>query len=168
MQPSPPTSPSSTTWGEPRQAPRRRWPRPASGLASPMSRAQPGNAPPGFSPATVGPRRPRGRGPTRGFGAADLAAVLATCHRPRRRGRPGRPRARPSRRRSARSGWAEADAASAPLSTRLRVPRAGSGVLPGVDWRPRGSSRRRTTVEMAAIERSAERARRSATFFAPS
>ena len=29
----------------------------------------------------------RGRGPTRGFGAADLAAVLATCHRPRRRGR---------------------------------------------------------------------------------
>ena len=29
----------------------------------------------------------RGRGQTRGFGAADLAAVLATCHRPRRRGR---------------------------------------------------------------------------------
>ena len=29
----------------------------------------------------------RGRGQTRGFGAADLAAVLATCHQPRRRGR---------------------------------------------------------------------------------
>ena len=29
----------------------------------------------------------RGRGPARPFGAADLAAVLATCHRPRRRGR---------------------------------------------------------------------------------
>ena len=29
----------------------------------------------------------RGRGQTRGFVAADLAAVLATCHRPRRRGR---------------------------------------------------------------------------------
>ena len=29
----------------------------------------------------------RGRGQTRGFGAADLAAVLATCHRPRRGGR---------------------------------------------------------------------------------
>ena len=29
----------------------------------------------------------RGRGPTRPFGAADLAAVLATCHQPRRRGR---------------------------------------------------------------------------------
>ena len=29
----------------------------------------------------------RGRGPPRGFGAADLAAVLATCHRPRCRGR---------------------------------------------------------------------------------
>ena len=29
----------------------------------------------------------RGRGPARPFGAADLAAVLATCHQPRRRGR---------------------------------------------------------------------------------
>ena len=29
----------------------------------------------------------RGRGQTRPFGAADLAAVLATCHQPRRRGR---------------------------------------------------------------------------------
>ena len=29
----------------------------------------------------------RGRGSARPFGAADLAAVLATCHRPRRRGR---------------------------------------------------------------------------------
>ena len=29
----------------------------------------------------------RGRGQARPFGAADLAAVLATCHRPRRRGR---------------------------------------------------------------------------------
>ena len=28
----------------------------------------------------------RGRGQTRGFGAADLVAVLATCHQPRRRG----------------------------------------------------------------------------------
>ena len=32
-------------------------------------------------------RLDRGRGPPRGFGAADLAAVLATCHRPRRHGR---------------------------------------------------------------------------------
>ena len=29
----------------------------------------------------------RGRGPARPFGVSDLAAVLATCHRPRRRGR---------------------------------------------------------------------------------
>ena len=29
----------------------------------------------------------RGRGPAQPFGAADLAAVLATCHQPRRRGR---------------------------------------------------------------------------------
>ncbi|MCY4505571.1 MAG: hypothetical protein OXG35_01220, partial [Acidobacteria bacterium] len=29
----------------------------------------------------------RGRGPARPFGAADLAAVLATCRQPRRRGR---------------------------------------------------------------------------------
>ena len=29
----------------------------------------------------------RGRGQARPFGAADLAAVLATCHQPRRRGR---------------------------------------------------------------------------------
>ena len=29
----------------------------------------------------------RGRGQPRPFGASDLAAVLATCHRPRRRGR---------------------------------------------------------------------------------
>ena len=29
----------------------------------------------------------RGRGQARPFGASDLAAVLATCHRPRRRGR---------------------------------------------------------------------------------
>ena len=29
----------------------------------------------------------RGRGPARPFGAADFAAVLATCHQPRRRGR---------------------------------------------------------------------------------
>ena len=32
-------------------------------------------------------RAPAGRGQARPFGAADLAAVLATCHRPRRRGR---------------------------------------------------------------------------------
>ena len=31
----------------------------------------------------------RGRGQARPFGASDLAAVLATCHRPRRRGRGG-------------------------------------------------------------------------------
>ena len=29
----------------------------------------------------------RGRGQARPFGVSDLAAVLATCHRPRRRGR---------------------------------------------------------------------------------
>ena len=29
----------------------------------------------------------RGRGQARAFGVSDLAAVLATCHRPRRRGR---------------------------------------------------------------------------------
>ena len=34
QRPSPPTSPSSTTRGEPRQPPRRRWPRRASGPAS--------------------------------------------------------------------------------------------------------------------------------------
>ena len=39
----------------------------------------------------------RGRGQARPFGVSDLAAVLATCHRPRRRGRRGRPRARASR-----------------------------------------------------------------------
>ena len=32
-----------------------------------------------------------GRGQARAFGAADLAAILATCHRPRRRVRRGRP-----------------------------------------------------------------------------
>ena len=40
----------------------------------------------------------RGRGQARPFVAADLAAVLATCHRPRRRVRGCRPRARPARR----------------------------------------------------------------------
>ena len=49
--------------------------------------ARTGNAPPGSSPATGGPPQTAAAGETRGFGAADLAAVLATCHRPRRRGR---------------------------------------------------------------------------------
>ena len=40
--PSPPTAPSSTTRGEPRRAPRRRWPRRASGLASLGSRSPAG------------------------------------------------------------------------------------------------------------------------------
>ena len=38
----------------------------------------------------------RGRGQARPFGVSDLAAVLATCPRPRRRVRPRRPRARPA------------------------------------------------------------------------
>ena len=87
MRPSPPTSPSSTTRAGRRRAPRRRWPRRASGPASPASRARPGNERPG---SLAGYRRTagdRGRGQARPFGAADLAAVLATCHRPRRRGR---------------------------------------------------------------------------------
>ena len=66
---------------------RRRWPRRASGPASPGRRARPGN---GTARVLAGYRRSagdRGRGQTRPFGAADLAAVLATCHQPRRRGR---------------------------------------------------------------------------------
>ena len=41
----------------------------------------------------------RGRGQARPFGVSNLAAVLATCHRPRRRGRgiEVRPPARPAR-----------------------------------------------------------------------
>ena len=68
MRPSPPTSPDSTTWAEPRRAPRRRWPRRASGPALPESRARPGNAPPGSSPATGGPRLPAAAGRRGGSG----------------------------------------------------------------------------------------------------
>ena len=65
----------STTKGERRRAPRRRWPRPASGLGSPASRARPGNAPPGCWPATGGPPpSAAGARPARPYGAADLAA----------------------------------------------------------------------------------------------
>ena len=49
-----------------------------------------GRRPPTASAAAGGPRIPpvgRGRGQARPFVASDLAAVLATCHRPRRRGR---------------------------------------------------------------------------------
>ena len=66
---------------DPRRVPHR-WPRRASGPVSPASRARPGNGRPGSSP----PRFADG-GQARPFGAADLAAVLATGHRPRRRGR---------------------------------------------------------------------------------
>ncbi len=98
MRPSPPTSPSSTTMGEPRPAPRRRWPGPASGPASPASRARTGNAPPRV---LAGYRRTggRGRGQARAFGAADLWPPPA---RTQDRVRPGRPRARPPRRRETR------------------------------------------------------------------
>ena len=72
MRPSPPTSPSSTTRGEPQQAPRRQWPRRASGSALPESRARPGN---GTARVLAGYRC---RGQAQAFGAADLAAVLAT------------------------------------------------------------------------------------------
>ena len=85
--PSPPTSPSSATRAGRRPPPRRRWPRRASGPASPGSRARPGNAPPGCWAATGAPPPPAAAGRRGGSGAADLAAVLATCHRPRRRGR---------------------------------------------------------------------------------
>ena len=52
--PWPSTSPSSTSRGEPPRARRRRWPRRASGLASPARRALPGNERPGSSRATGG------------------------------------------------------------------------------------------------------------------
>ena len=51
----------------------------------PRRRAEPGRGTDG--PVLAGYRRTagdRGRGQARPFGAADLAAVLATCHRPRR------------------------------------------------------------------------------------
>ena len=84
----PPTLPGSTTRaGRRRARRRRRWARRASGPASPAVRARPGNGRPGSSPATGGPPADRGRGQARPFGAADLAAVLAICYQPRRRGR---------------------------------------------------------------------------------
>ena len=98
--PSPPYLADSTTRGEPRQAASDGGGR---GLlpGPPRPRAEPGRG-----THRPGPRRrPRPR-QSRAFGAADLAAVLATCHRPpavasrpRRRVQPARPRARPPRRR---------------------------------------------------------------------
>ena len=85
--PWPATSPSSTSRGELRRARRRRWPRRASGPASPARRVRPGNE---RARILAGYRRTaveRGRGQARPFGAADLTAVLASCHRRRRRGR---------------------------------------------------------------------------------
>ena len=103
MRPSPPTSPNSTTWAEPRQALRRRWPRRASGPASPMS-------PPGRGTHRPGPRRlpadrlrpqPRADAGVRGGrpGRRPRHLPSPSPARPRRRVRPGRPRARPPRRR---------------------------------------------------------------------
>ncbi len=83
--PWPATSPSSTSRGELRRARRRRWPRRASGPASPARRVRPGNE---RARILAGYRRTaveRGRGQARPFGAADLTAVLASCHRRRRR-----------------------------------------------------------------------------------
>ena len=73
MQPSPPTSLSSTTRGAPaRRAPLRRWPRPASEPASPASRVRLEKAPPGSSRATGAPPLP-------------VRAVVDRLTRPRRR-----------------------------------------------------------------------------------
>ena len=85
----PATSLSSTSRGEPRRARRRRWPRRRF-----RARLSSEPSPAGERTARVlaGYRRTaveRGRGQARPFGAADLAAVLATCHRRRRRGRGG-------------------------------------------------------------------------------
>ena len=83
--PSPATSPSSTSRGEPRRARRRRWRRRASG---PRLAAAPTPAGERTARVLAGYRRTAvGRGQARPFVAADLAAVLATCHRTRRRGR---------------------------------------------------------------------------------
>ena len=67
-------------------------------------RARPGNGRRGLLAGYRRPAGDRGRGQARPFVAADLAAVLATSHRPttsrpRQRVRVGRPRARPTRRR---------------------------------------------------------------------
>ena len=83
----PPISPSCTTPAAPRRAPRWRSPRRASARSSPVSRPRPGER---TARVLAGYRRTAsdlGRGQARPFVASDLAAVLATCHRPRRRGR---------------------------------------------------------------------------------
>ena len=70
-----------------RRARRPRWPRRASGPASPASRAPPGEPTARVLAGYRRTPRDRGRGQARPFGAADLATVLATCNRPRHRGR---------------------------------------------------------------------------------
>ena len=78
---------ASTTRAGPRPARRRPSPRPASRPASSANRARPGNAPPRVLAGYRRTAADRGRGQARPFGAADLATVLVTCHRPHRRGR---------------------------------------------------------------------------------
>ena len=105
--PWPRTSASSTTRAGRRRARRRRWPRRASGPASPTSRPRPGNGRPGSSPATGGRPAVEDGGKRGRSGRRTWPPSLATCHRPRRRVRPGRPRARPPRRGESRgsSSW---------------------------------------------------------------
>ena len=123
---------------------RSRWPRgswlracgwrpPRRGDRGGSARA-PRRRPPAASPRPHSPRTPAGRTPgalrqldawlARPFGAGDLAAVVATCHRPRRRVRRGRPRARPPRRGDRRAPLHGRDAAERgeqpPLGRRRR------------------------------------------------
>ena len=83
----PPTSPSSTMPAGPPRVPRWRSLRRASARSSQAGRARPVSELPGCSPGYRRTDGDRGRGQARPFGVSDLAAVLATCHRPRRRGR---------------------------------------------------------------------------------
>ena len=85
--PWPATSPSSTSRGEPPRARRRRWPRRASGLVSPASRARPGNGPPGCWRAIGGPPAAAAAARRAPSWRRTWPRVLATCHQPRRRGR---------------------------------------------------------------------------------
>ena len=83
----PPTSPSCTTPAAHPRAPRWRSPRPASARSWPVSRIRLENGPPGYSPAAGGPPPTAAAARRAPFSASDLAAVLATCHRSRRRER---------------------------------------------------------------------------------
>ena len=82
-----PARKSCTTRAAPRRAPRWRSPRRASARSWPGSRFRPASGRPGCWPGRTA--SDRGRGQARPFGVSDLAAVLATYHRPRRRGRGG-------------------------------------------------------------------------------